>query len=81
MAAVGSTVYRQRWHGGAWHSGPRTTVSKSGRYSFAVAPSTKGALRFRVLVVGRAGLVSGTSRDAGAAGQVAPRSWVRATFR
>ena len=65
LVAVGSTVIRQLWNGRAWVNGPRTTVSASGRYSFAVAPSTKGALRFRVLVVGRSGLVSGTSATLG----------------
>jgi GH25 family lysozyme M1 (1,4-beta-N-acetylmuramidase) len=61
MAAVGRTVFRQRWYANAWHSGPGAVVGKSGRYSFVVQPTVKGKTKLRVIMSSKPGLVGSYS--------------------
>ncbi|MDX6222733.1 MAG: lysozyme [Frankiales bacterium] len=60
-AAVGRTVFRQRWYANAWHTGPGAKVSASGRYSFTVVPTVKGKTKLRVILGSKAGLVGSVS--------------------
>jgi hypothetical protein len=55
-AAVGRTIYRQRWYANAWHTGPGVAVSKAGRYSFTVVPTVKGKTKLRVILSSKPGL-------------------------
>jgi GH25 family lysozyme M1 (1,4-beta-N-acetylmuramidase) len=56
-AAVGRTVFRQRWYANAWHTGPGAKVSAAGRYSFMLVPTVKGKTKLRVVLGTKAGLV------------------------
>ncbi len=55
-AAVGRTIFRQRWYANAWHTGPGVKVSKEGRYSFSVSPTVSGKTKLRVILSSKPGL-------------------------
>src|SRR5206468_11157926 len=58
---TGFVVYRELFSHGAWRVVATTRTITNGRYSFAIRPTVRGHLTYRIVVAARGKLASGVS--------------------